>query len=221
MPSALSFHCMICFEEFDSHTLYPVVLPCGHTYICVQCASKIDKCMECRQSLLAEDDNIITKNSNRDAYYDQRHPRTYTSTVTRAQLSRRPSYPPLTVKGSSNKNKKRLPLPKNIVLLSLIESSQLASESFNDASITNDPSMVPDYETEEERIVMSTDLATSSCGTYAVAKKEGLDIVATMDERLLNPVPFEKQSFLGRMRSSPPIFQTKNAPAIHLNYGDR
>lgn len=184
--------------------------------------------MECRQSLLAEDNKAITKSSNRDPYYDQRYTRTYTSTVTRAQLSRRPSYPPssntesLTEKGSSNnKNKKRLPLPKNVVLLSLIESSQLASESFNDASITNEPSMIPDSETEEERILMSTDLATSSCGTYAVAKKEGLDIVTTMDERLLNPAPFEQRSLIGRMRSSPPILQTKNASAIHLNYGDR
>lgn len=42
---------MICFEEFDTHTNYPVVLPCGHTYVCVACANRLDKCMECRISL--------------------------------------------------------------------------------------------------------------------------------------------------------------------------
>mmetsp|Transcript_30684 Transcript_30684/g.65194 ORF Transcript_30684/g.65194 Transcript_30684/m.65194 type:complete len:879 (+) Transcript_30684:81-2717(+) len=49
--SAFSFHCMICFEEFDPQTNYPVVLPCGHTYVCVECANRLDKCMECRTPL--------------------------------------------------------------------------------------------------------------------------------------------------------------------------
>jgi hypothetical protein len=49
--SAFSFHCMICFEEFDTQTNYPVVLPCGHTYVCVECANRLDKCMECRMPL--------------------------------------------------------------------------------------------------------------------------------------------------------------------------
>lgn len=49
--SAFSFHCMICFEEFDPVTNYPVVLPCGHTYVCIECANRLDKCMECRTPL--------------------------------------------------------------------------------------------------------------------------------------------------------------------------
>lgn len=49
--SAFSFHCMICFEEFDPQTNYPVVLPCGHTYVCIECANRLDKCMECRMPL--------------------------------------------------------------------------------------------------------------------------------------------------------------------------
>mmetsp|Transcript_26453 Transcript_26453/g.56836 ORF Transcript_26453/g.56836 Transcript_26453/m.56836 type:complete len:120 (+) Transcript_26453:218-577(+) len=49
--SAFSFHCMICFEEFDPQTNYPVVLPCGHTYVCIACANRLDKCMECRTPL--------------------------------------------------------------------------------------------------------------------------------------------------------------------------
>lgn len=42
---------MICFEEFDPQTNYPVVLPCGHTYVCVECANRLDRCMECRTPL--------------------------------------------------------------------------------------------------------------------------------------------------------------------------
>jgi len=54
--SAFSFHCMICFEEFDPEVNYPVVLPCGHTYVCATCAGRIDMCMECRAPLVARID---------------------------------------------------------------------------------------------------------------------------------------------------------------------
>jgi hypothetical protein len=37
MASPFSFHCIICIEEFDQRDRYPVVLPCGHTYVCNQC----------------------------------------------------------------------------------------------------------------------------------------------------------------------------------------
>ena len=49
--TAFSFHCMICFEEFHPEDRYPVVLPCGHTYVCHLCANRLDKCMECRTPL--------------------------------------------------------------------------------------------------------------------------------------------------------------------------
>mmetsp|Transcript_5704 Transcript_5704/g.14245 ORF Transcript_5704/g.14245 Transcript_5704/m.14245 type:complete len:136 (+) Transcript_5704:311-718(+) len=52
MASPFSFHCMICFEEFDNETRFPVVLPCGHTYVCNVCAQRLDKCMECRTPLI-------------------------------------------------------------------------------------------------------------------------------------------------------------------------
>ncbi|KAL7549427.1 hypothetical protein ACHAWF_012691 [Thalassiosira exigua] len=52
--SAFSFHCMICFEEFDPVTNYPVVLPCGHTYVCIECANRLDKCTECRAPLFVK-----------------------------------------------------------------------------------------------------------------------------------------------------------------------
>ena len=49
--STFSFHCIICFDPFEPETNYPVVLPCGHTYVCVVCANRLDKCMECRTPL--------------------------------------------------------------------------------------------------------------------------------------------------------------------------
>ena len=52
MVEALSFHCIVCYNVFDSEINYPVVLTCGHTYVCVNCAKRLIKCMECRISLL-------------------------------------------------------------------------------------------------------------------------------------------------------------------------
>jgi hypothetical protein len=88
--------------------------------------------------------------------------------------------------------KKRLPLPKNLVLMSLIEATELAAESVRahqgqEPSLTESPKVSgpassavwdddDDEQGEEEKIKASTSLAISDCGTYAVANGEGLEI---------------------------------------------
>eukprot|EP00592_Proboscia_alata_P001035 CAMPEP_0194375538 /NCGR_PEP_ID=MMETSP0174-20130528/24070_1 /TAXON_ID=216777 /ORGANISM="Proboscia alata, Strain PI-D3" /LENGTH=1683 /DNA_ID=CAMNT_0039155803 /DNA_START=346 /DNA_END=5397 /DNA_ORIENTATION=- len=42
-----NFHCVVCYRSFDTTKHYPVVLPCGHTYVCHVCASKMKQCMKC------------------------------------------------------------------------------------------------------------------------------------------------------------------------------
>ena len=90
-------------------------------------------------------------------------------------------------KGSSQPPiKKRLPLPKNVVLLSLIEATELATEDVNSsqhhANATDSPLLKPNHsmidveENEEAKIRTGTSLAISDCGTYAVAARDGLDI---------------------------------------------
>ena len=69
--SAFSFHCMICFEEFDTQTNYPVVLPCGHTYVCVECANRLDKCMECRMPLTMKLELPNPPNSQQSSRVDE------------------------------------------------------------------------------------------------------------------------------------------------------
>ncbi len=180
IASSVSFHCMICFEEFDTEKTYPVVLPCGHTYICNSCAHRIDKCMECRASLFAE--SPVAKSFER---MDQDYAvRTGRRNVHRSSprspmnaLRKKPATPPPKV---------RLPLPKNLVLLSLIESSVMAQKS-----VTHNPHLLSrsfsntgysqDMDEEENRIVLSADVATGSCGTYAVNTQSGLNIVSSMD----------------------------------------
>jgi hypothetical protein len=51
MSGESALHCVICFEEFSLKERPPVVLPCGHTYVCLVCSKKIKRCMECREPL--------------------------------------------------------------------------------------------------------------------------------------------------------------------------
>eukprot|EP00934_Nitzschia_sp_Nitz4_P007948 Nitzschia sp. Nitz4//scaffold2_size372955//121250//122964//NITZ4_000395-RA/size372955-snap-gene-0.73-mRNA-1//-1//CDS//3329546692//7938//frame0 len=171
MASPFSFHCMICFEEFNIVSRYPVVLPCGHTYVCNQCAERLEKCMECRTSLV----QIIPRGGPAaDAHNSDRNSRRWSSG--RAVGTRSPGAPP------QPPLKKRLPLPKNVVLMSLIEATELAAAENARAhshrtSLDNSPGILMDAEEdEEEKIRTGTTLAIGECGTYAVAAKDGLEI---------------------------------------------
>lgn len=75
--------------------------------------------------------------------------------------------------------KKRLPLPKNVVLLSLMEATELASELAQRTSKIDslvDADAGQELDNEEEKIKLSTSLAVGACGTYVVADKDGLQI---------------------------------------------
>lgn len=181
---------MICFEEFHPEDRYPVVLPCGHTYVCNVCADRLDKCMECRTPLFTI---VPNKNQNGPNGSDL-HTQNYSRPSVNARSRGRPlpdvgpPQPPI---------KKRVTLPKNVVLLSLIEATELASEDaqkkYMDSplrnysnidfdAVTSIPmlqsmgSMIDAEDEEEERIKMSTSLAVGVAGTYAVAVKDGLEI---------------------------------------------
>lgn len=57
-PAPFSFHCIICFEAFNLEDRPPVILPCGHTYVCAPCSKRLDKCMECRTSLFIKPEDV-------------------------------------------------------------------------------------------------------------------------------------------------------------------
>ena len=164
---------MICFEEFDVERRYPVVLPCGHTYVCNQCADRLDKCMECRTSLV----QIIPRVPGGDIGTLVHGGGRWSSRSAGAVPTGGPPQPPI---------KKRLPLPKNVVLMSLIEATELAAESvrsqeqrpsLDESPHLTIPTAILDLDDEEEqKIRTGTSLAISECGTYAVAAKEGLEI---------------------------------------------
>ena len=188
---------MICFEEFHPDERYPVVLPCGHTYVCNICGDRLDKCMECRMPLYM----TLPRNG---ALNNQGNTNTAASRSTPSYRTPRgvaPPSPPLPPV------KKRLPLPKNVVLLSLIEATELATEDASSKlnaspkplKTTNSNSIgsldgasgksqddidkstcasvtINAEDLEEERIRLGTSMAVSVAGTYAVRDEAGLPI---------------------------------------------
>jgi Zinc finger, C3HC4 type (RING finger) len=186
---------MICFEEFHPDERYPVVLPCGHTYVCNLCGDRLDKCMECRTPLF-----ITVPRNHNHLQHNATNARTPSYRTPRQPPS--PPMPPV---------KKRLPLPKNVVLLSLIEATELATEDAtkSEASPRNHKSDVSEYnaeifdhhhgqfpgeessvavivdadDLEEERIKLGTSMAVSVAGTYAVTDPKGLPIFPTRPSR--------------------------------------
>lgn len=167
---------MICFEEFEVDVRYPVVLPCGHTYVCNLCAARLDKCMECRMPLvmtIPRSTSVDNKPGPAPGRWGGR-----SGPMDSHNNPKTPPQPPI---------KTRLPLPKNVVLLSLIEATELAAEDVKNASeqrmslndspiIKSTNSMLDPDHSEEAKIKVGTTLAISDCGTYAVSARAGLDI---------------------------------------------
>lgn len=237
MATSFSFHCMICYESFDnSASRYPVVLPCGHTYICNACGERIDRCMECRTPL------YLT--------FDPNEGRTTTNTTTNTPNPHHSSSGSADVRGSPGSSwnrsgvgarsrmpaggslntshtfpnpppkliKKRIPLPKNVVLLSLIEATELATADVHQQMSTKSedsaddipptPEHRPDHKAiiqsmqsldeeernEEEKIHFATSLSVGVGGTYAVAAKEGLMMYP---QRPAKRIPMEHTSSIG------------------------
>jgi len=130
--SPFSFHCMICFEEFHPTERYPVVLPCGHTYVCSTCANRLEKCMECRTPLFStvKGSSGSSGGSTRHGGNEPSQDASYRSGWSNARSGVRTSR-----YDEPNRQqpviKKRLPLPKNVVLLSLIEATELATQDLH------------------------------------------------------------------------------------------
>jgi hypothetical protein len=165
---------MVCFEEFDTDKRFPVVLPCGHTYICNECACRLDKCVECRTPLVE-----LIPRKGPPPNVRGRGPAARNNVQVNA-----PPTPPI---------KKRLPLPKNVVLMSLIEATDIAAEnvqgrqhepSLHESPMIVAPSILDLEDDEEEKIRTGTTLAISDCGTYAVAAKDGLEIFPSRPESM-------------------------------------
>lgn len=135
--------------------------------------------------------------------------------------------------------RKRLPLPKNVVLMSLIHATELASRTAEDHHNLLKRTISVD-ENEDEKIARITEIAAGACGTYAVASKKGLQIIPEIPKPFnkkkkrrqgkdtLNYVDWEshvnniieKNSGHGT-RSPMPTKEKTYTHAVHLRFGDR
>ena len=137
--------------------------------------------------------------------------------------------------------KKRLPLPKNVVLMSLMEATDVLTAppvSNPGSPTTNFPDVhtaASEEEEENEKIRWSTALATSGCGTYVITDKEGVQVYPSKPsaEDANSPRSSEnddvdamvrffylenKMPVLGR---SPDESSIAELPAVRLSRGDR
>ncbi|VEU41194.1 unnamed protein product [Pseudo-nitzschia multistriata] len=117
--------CVICTENFDLKEHIPVVLPCGHTYICRVCVKKIKICHQCREPLYwtpprpQPPPHSITNHPHRSpatgrySRYNNRYSHTHS-----------PSTPPHPGTGVTKPEEIPLPCPKNVVLMEVIEAKQ-------------------------------------------------------------------------------------------------
>ena len=187
MPPLFNFtlNCVICFDPFDEKEHYPVILPCGHTFVCHECASRLDNCHECRQSLFVEPKQATS-------IVDAVPPSTGANAMIPPVLSDDDDaselpkwYKPLPPRPSARerhgiyslRKKKtkapqeivlepiRLPLPKNLVLLEMIG---VANAKIKQGQVDEDQCV--DSTAKE-----SINALTSECGTYLV--KDTLQIL--------------------------------------------
>lgn len=162
MASILSLHCVICFDEFDAYEQPPVVLPCGHTYVCAQCSKRLKVCMECREPLFWNPPRILApKPQHRQAQ------RGYNGT-------RYSSLEPVNPKPVESVAPIPLPLPRNLVILALMEAGQRAM------SLQRDLNLEEEQDDDDEaltRIALSLENLNGPCGTYAVREVEGLAVL--------------------------------------------
>lgn len=204
-------------------------------------AERLTKCMECREPLVIMDPSAVQPILNYRPTggsaalapdWSRGRPNHNRGPITRGQTSAPPPQQP---------PKKRLPLPKNVVLMSLMEATDVLS-----APPASDPasptSNIPDVHTaaseedeEVEKIRWSTALATSGCGTYVITCKEGVQVYPSKPsaEDARSPRSSEnddvdamvrffylesKMPVLGR---SPDDTSIDNLPAVRLARGDR
>ena len=207
MPPPFNFtlNCVICFDSFDEKRHYPVILPCGHTFVCNECASRLDNCHECRQSLFVEPKQatpivnavpsstvssaVIPPVLSDDDASDM--PKWYKPPPPRPSARERYGIHSLRKKKTKAAPQKvvlepiRLPLPKNLVLLEMIS---VASAKIKRGQVDEDQCL--DSTAKE-----SISALTSECGTYVV--KDTLQILKERPPEMEGAIVSRRKTVVG------------------------
>jgi hypothetical protein len=190
--SVVPFHCVICFDEFNMTDRPPVVLPCGHTYLCAPCSKRLRRCMECREPLfLPVQQQTRNPNAAANGGWAGTAPPMYNRGGRYSPQQPNQEVPAVSAPAAPI----ALPIPKNVVLLAMMEAAQRQSqmeekefEASADASQASGSSSIVDDDDDEEqfdlnRIISGMATLSGPCGTYAVREKEGLAVMSSDPRR--------------------------------------
>ena len=192
----VSLHCVICFEEFDTRERPPVVLPCGHTYVCLVCSKRLTKCMECREPLFWTPPAPKHQQHGGALHMNGRSPLPSNRYGhARGRYSPAPHTPPHPAQNPPIKEDPiQYPIPKNTVLLGMIEAAERqkrllgggggggGGNNINPNTEKNGDHNLADELDEEDEPLVNPILAgmsalAGSCGTYAVKEPCGLAVL--------------------------------------------
>ena len=164
-----------------------MVLPCGHTYVCSQCTKRLNRCMECREPLFLT--GIVQPKASATPAVSSHY-------NNRGRYSPQPQTPEMSRPGQAEKV--MLPIPKNLVLMSMMEAAQrqvrvdqgreAAREDSDDQSTKSSTRNEAEDEDEEydlDKIISGLATLSGPCGTYAVKADNELCVVA-LDPRRRN-----------------------------------
>lgn len=172
--SQITFNCVICFEEFDHEERFPMVLPCGHTYVCAICSKRLKRCMECRCPLTMKVEEKVNEPESPSSVRFNNRPMLRSS----AGQYRRHSFVGTTRKEPQSViTSKEIPIPlaKNIVLLALIDSAKHEKEAKQNL-LQNSCGNNPDENGKNEQDIINEGIHAfvDPCGTYVVTAEAGM-----------------------------------------------
>ena len=199
-PAEVALHCIICYEEFDLKDHHPVVLPCGHTYVCIVCAKRLKKCMECREPLFWNPPKAIPPPNN-NLHRSPAHPR-YRGRMSAARYSPAPQTPPHPSMPNAGEKKEEhpLPLPKNVVLMEMIEAKERQQRLLQEARRQEQEAMLRKQELQLQQL--QDQLESGDDGDVAATNNMNLmddeaDDDEEEDEFLLDPALSGMAAFTG------------------------
>ena len=167
-----SFHCTICYDAFNTTDHPPMVLPCGHTYVCEPCSERLDRCMECRTPLTVKvqvgtREPPTTSSSSASARVAERYGRYNQGQRPISPYSGGPPTEHIPIF-----EKVPIPIAKNHVLMCLMEAAMHEGK----AGTVDDGGYDSGSGDDDEIVVRGIRVLSGSSGTYKVREKNGLTV---------------------------------------------
>eukprot|EP00545_Synedropsis_sp_CCMP1620_P002640 CAMPEP_0119018046 /NCGR_PEP_ID=MMETSP1176-20130426/18412_1 /TAXON_ID=265551 /ORGANISM="Synedropsis recta cf, Strain CCMP1620" /LENGTH=512 /DNA_ID=CAMNT_0006971947 /DNA_START=51 /DNA_END=1586 /DNA_ORIENTATION=+ len=180
----IPFHCVICFDEFNFTDRTPMVLPCGHTYVCASCTKRLKRCMECRQPLFWSPPSAVVSppfaHTQQSRAAPARYGRPQPNSSYSSSVPRSPPRKPQT-NGRAPAQTTQLPMPRNVVMIAMMEAAQRSKISSEDREGEAECVELGEGEGEEgievSAMMDGLEALSGASGTYAVKETGGLAVL--------------------------------------------